>query len=75
MVPENNLREIRRMEGLRVTELALLAKVSTKSIERVEERKRRVSPITKSKIIKGLNKNPEKLRDYKYRDVFPYDGN
>jgi transcriptional regulator with XRE-family HTH domain len=74
MVPENNLRRIREKEGLRVTELAALAKVSTKTIDRIEERKKPVSHITKSKVVKALNKNEDKLQLYKYVDVFPNDG-
>lgn len=72
MEPENNLRKIReRDEGLFVTDLAKLADVSPKSIERLENGNRRVSPVIKSKIIKGLNANPKRLKDYKYREVFP----
>ena len=74
MVLKNNLRQIREKEGLRVTELAVLAKVSTKSIDRIEDSKKKVSPITKSKVVKGLNINPDKLQIYRYIDVFPTDG-
>lgn len=74
MVQRNLLREIREDEGLRVTELALLSGISTKTIERIEQGARKVSQITKSKVVKGLNLNPKKSRDYKYPDVFPNDG-
>lgn len=74
MVPKNNLRQIRLKEGLRVTELAGFSKVSTKSIDRIEECKKPVSYVTKSKVVKGLNKNPDRLQLYKFLDVFPVDG-
>jgi predicted transcriptional regulator len=72
MEPTNKLREFREAGGLFITQLAKLADVSTKSIERVEGRKH-VSVIIKQKIVNGLNKNPDKSARVRYRDVFPND--
>lgn len=73
MAAHNKLREIREQEGLTITRLAALAGVSAKTISRLENSSRSVAPATKGSIIKGLNKIPDKLRDYTLEDVFPKD--
>jgi transcriptional regulator with XRE-family HTH domain len=73
MAAQNNLRSIRTNEGLTITDLARLSKVSTKTISRLEEGSRNVAPATKAKVIKGLNKVSDKLKEYTLEDVFPRD--
>jgi transcriptional regulator with XRE-family HTH domain len=69
----NNLREIRTSEGLKITELSALARVSTKTIAGVEYRSRSVSLEMKHKIVNGLNHNAERQKEYSFSDVFPND--
>ena len=71
--PPNNLRVIRSEEGLKITELAQLSDVSTKTITSIEYRNRNVSPEMKHRVVKGLNQNPRKVKQYKYSDVFPHE--
>lgn len=73
MAANNRLKEIREQEGLTITKLAVLAGVSAKTISRLENGSRNVAPATKGSIIKGLNKIPDKLREYTLEDVFPTD--
>lgn len=73
MAAHNRLREIREQEGLTITRLAALAGVSPKTVSRLENGSRNVAPATKGSIIKGLNKIPDRLREYALEDVFPTD--
>jgi DNA-binding XRE family transcriptional regulator len=73
MATQNKLEEIRTKEGLSQSELARFANLSPRTISRVENGKRNVAPTTKGRIIKGLNKNPEKLKEYELEEVFPKD--
>lgn len=73
MAAHNRLREIREQEGLTITRLAVLAGVSAKTISRMENGSRSVAPTTKGLIIKGLNKIPDRLREYTLEDIFPVD--
>jgi DNA-binding XRE family transcriptional regulator len=66
----NNLKIIREMEGLTKVTLAILANLSTKTISRIEEG-RHCPPVTQGKIVKALNRVPDKLRDYSLEDIFP----
>ena len=73
MAAHNKLKDIREQEGLTITRLAVLAGVSAKTISRLENGSRNVAPATRGSIIKGLNKIPDKLREYTLEDVFPAD--
>jgi DNA-binding XRE family transcriptional regulator len=74
MAAKNRLREIRISEGLPAAELSRLAKISEKTIARVEKGTRTCAPTTKHRILKGLNSYDGRSKDYKYSDVFPNDG-
>ena len=71
--PANELRRIRTLEGLKITELAGLAGVSTKTIQALEYRTRPVAPETKNKIVNGLNRRPNRGKPYDFKDLFPKD--
>jgi transcriptional regulator with XRE-family HTH domain len=73
MAAPNRLAEIRNTEGLSQSELAKLANLNSRTISRVESGRRNVAPTTKGKIIKGLNKYQDKLREYTLDYVFPQD--
>lgn len=67
----NNLEEIRVKEGLKKSQLARLANVSARIISDIEKGKTNSTPETRNKIIKGLNKNPEKKKNWTHDEVFP----
>ncbi|HEX8397651.1 MAG TPA: helix-turn-helix transcriptional regulator [Pyrinomonadaceae bacterium] len=70
MAKENNLKAARVREGLNKTELASVSGVSTRTITRVEEAKRSVSPTTYFKILNGLNKRRSREAEYTPEEVF-----
>jgi len=68
----NRLKNRRIAEGLTITELAQLSKISTKVISQTERCLTDPTEVTKRKIVNGLNsaKKPgEKLYDFEY--IFP----
>lgn len=68
----NRLKERRQAEGLTITELARLSKISTKVISQTERLMIDPTTVTKRKILNGLNaarKPGEKLYDYEF--IFP----
>ena len=68
----NRLKDRRTSEGLTITELARLSKISTKVISQTERLLKDPTEVTKRKIVNGLNaakKSPEKPYDFDY--VFP----
>jgi transcriptional regulator with XRE-family HTH domain len=68
----NRLKERRTAEGLTITELARLSKISTKVISQTERLLREPTEVTKRKILNGLNvarKQKEKAYDFEY--IFP----
>lgn len=69
----NNLRMIRTTEGLKITELAELADVSTKTIAGLEYRNRNTSPEMKHRVVNGLNRHPRRKQEYTFKNVFPND--
>ena len=73
-VKENHLKKIRIELGLTITALSRLASVSTKVISQTERMLSDPTPVTKSKIVKGLNAvlstQDEKIE---YGEVFPGD--
>ena len=66
----NKLREIRTLEGLKLTELSRLSGVSEKTIRDIEKGKYSSTQVTKQKILKGLNNNPSKRKLWNYKDLF-----
>jgi DNA-binding XRE family transcriptional regulator len=72
---ENNLKKIRIELGLTITALSRLANVSTKVISQTERMLTDPTPVTKSKIIKGLNDAGSSISGkWEYKDIFPNDG-
>jgi len=66
----NKLREIRTREGLKLTELSRLCGVSEKTISDIEKGKYSSTQVTKQKILKGLNNNPLKSKQWSYEEIF-----
>jgi predicted transcriptional regulator len=70
-VKENHLKKIRIELGLTITALSRLANVSTKVISQTERMLLDPTPVTKSKIVKGLNEalsaNEKKIQ---YSEIF-----
>jgi transcriptional regulator with XRE-family HTH domain len=66
----NNLRTVRTQEGLKITELSRLSKVSDKTIRDIELGKILSTQVTKQKIVNGLNNNSSKSKKWVYKDVF-----
>jgi transcriptional regulator with XRE-family HTH domain len=69
--PPNNLRQIRESEGLKITDLAELANVSTRTITRIEYRNPNVTATMKNRVLIGLNVHPKRKREYTLQDMFP----
>jgi predicted transcriptional regulator len=73
-VKKNHLKKIRIELGLTITALSRLANVSTKVISQTERMLMDPTPVTKSKIVKGLNEalsaNETKIE---YSEVFSHD--
>ena len=68
----NRSKDRRTSEGLTITELARLSKISTKVISQTERLLKDPTEVTKRKILNGLNaarKPGEKLYDFEY--IFP----
>lgn len=72
IMPEakNRLKEVRERELLSISQLARLSGVDPKTISRIEKGISFGTEITRRKILKGLNSNPAKTREYSYKDVF-----
>jgi DNA-binding XRE family transcriptional regulator len=66
----NKLYQSRTDEGLKTSELSQLSGVSDKTIRALEQFKITGTMITRKKIIKGLNKNPDKSKTWKYEEIF-----
>jgi transcriptional regulator with XRE-family HTH domain len=68
----NRLKSKRIAEGLTITELARLSKISTKVISQTERLLNNPTEVTKRKILNGLNaarKSGDKPYEYEY--IFP----
>jgi len=73
-VKENHLKRIRIELGLTITALSRLANVSSKVISQTERILTDPTPVTKSKIVKGLNESlSTKDKKIEYHEVFPND--
>jgi DNA-binding XRE family transcriptional regulator len=66
----NKLCDIRTQEGLKLTELSRLCSVSEKTIRDIEKGKYSSTQVTKQKILKGLNNNPSKSKQWSYEEIF-----
>ena len=66
----NKLREIRMKEGLTIVELSKLSNLSEKVVRDIESGKKPGKEVTRRKIVKGLNNNPEKSRTWEYEEIF-----
>lgn len=66
----NRLREIREREGLSRAALARLAELSDRTVQRIEDGGD-AAPATVGKLLKGLNRAPNRLQAYSQDDVFP----
>ena len=62
------LKEVRENEGMSAPELAGYSRLSERTIRDIESEKRPGSGVTWGKIIRGLNKNPEKSKAWKRSD-------
>lgn len=69
---ENRVREVRESEGLSRAALALQAGLADRTLKRLESGAP-VAGATKGKVLKALNRLPDRLRNYKAEDVFPSD--
>ena len=67
---ECKLKDIRESEGLSVPKLSSFSDVSVRTISDIEKGKRVGSKVVRNKIVKGLNKNPEKSKSWKYKDIW-----
>lgn len=68
----NNLEIIRLEEGLTRTELARLSRLTVNTIRKLEEDEdHNAREVTKRKVVRGLNSNPNRIRDYTFEEAFP----
>ena len=74
-VKKNNLKKIRTELGLTITALSTLANISTTVISQTERMITNPTPVTKNKIINGLNAEKSSTgKKWEYKDIFPDDG-
>jgi DNA-binding XRE family transcriptional regulator len=66
----NKLRDVRTREGLKLTELSRLCGVSEKTIRDIEKSNYSSTEVTKQKILRGLNNNPLKSKQWDYEEIF-----
>jgi predicted transcriptional regulator len=71
--PANNVREHRKEAALRKVELARLAGLSDKTIQRVERMEQNFDPMTYRKIFNALNRERKKQDkpELRFEEVFP----
>jgi len=73
-VKNNNLKKIRTELGLTITALSTLADISTTVISQTERMITNPTPVTKNKIVNGLNAEESSTgKKWEYEDVFPDD--
>lgn len=70
---KNNLKKIRISEGLTISRLSSLSKVSSKVISQTERCIRNPTLVTKNKIIKGLNSCDGLDCKHSFQEIFPED--
>lgn len=66
---KNKLKGIRIHEGLSISELSRLSNISPPTIRKIESGESSTE-VTKNKIIIGLNKNPNKTKQYTFKEIF-----
>jgi transcriptional regulator with XRE-family HTH domain len=66
----HGLKEVREREGLTRAALGRAAGVSDRTLRRIEEGGA-VSEATKGKVVKALNRLPDRLADYSVESLFP----
>lgn len=66
------LRQAREREGLTRMDLARIAGLAEKTLQRAEAGEE-VSVVTQNRIINALNRRTERLRDYDVADLFASD--
>jgi transcriptional regulator with XRE-family HTH domain len=62
---------IREREGLTIADLCRLADVAVISISEFEKRRRNLSNVLKNRILRGLNENPRRSREFEFAEIFP----
>ena len=67
----NNLRKVMTEEGFSQAQLAHMSGVSSGTINKIFNKKRRCAPKTNHKILKGLNAMTD--NKYSYEELFPAD--
>ena len=67
--PPNRLRGVREQEGVTRAELARLAGISVRTVQRAEEGQA-ISLVTKSRILKALNRVQDRAMDYALDYIF-----
>jgi transcriptional regulator with XRE-family HTH domain len=68
---DNAVRAARTQEAISMSELARLAGIDVKTLRRVEEGRRDVSPNTKAKIVRAFNALPRRQQQYTFELLFP----
>ena len=71
MATQNRVSEVRQTEAISKAELARRSGIAERTLRRVEEARRNVSPNTRAKIVKGLNAVSNKKPEYTLDYVFP----
>ena len=66
----NRLKEVREKELLPISQLAKLSDLDAKTVSRIEKGISTGNKITRKKIVKGLNSNPKKTKEYSYEEIF-----
>ena len=71
--PANNVKRYREELGLSKVDLAGLAKLSDKTIARIERQQQRFRTVTYQRVLLGLNRarRQNSLKELSYEDVFP----
>ena len=67
---ENNLEEVRVGEALSIADLVKLSGISRSTVSLVENG-HDPSLVTKRKLLRGINNNPDRSREFILTDIFP----
>jgi len=71
MSPKNKVRDSRTDEAISRAALARAARLSEKTIQRLEEGNGEIAQLTKNKIVRAFNELPNKKREYTLKYLFP----
>ncbi len=69
----NNLKGIRKGEGLTIGQLQGYSGMSTTTIREIENRSHDHAPVEKQRVADGLNANPRRSQIWIFEDIFPND--